>query len=334
MVDTRRHPTPPNRTRALVIGESLMDIIRPINDDSRPMERPGGSPMNTSLGLARQGVDVQFITELGADAYGDEIEEKLVRAGVDVLAGMRTGCTNIAYADLRADGSADFHFDIEWCLEHGAVAHAPVDVVHFGSLGAALMPGAQTVEDLVRAARSTSTISFDPNIRPVLDHDLEAARDRVERQARLSDIVKVSEEDLAHVYGSATHDSIARRWLAAGVSLVVITRAERGMLLLTRTARVDLAGRDADVVDTIGAGDAANAGLIAGLGTLGYLGAASRERLRSIDRRVLRAVGEWAQQTALLTIEQAGAEPPTSAETRDALRGASPRRTLVGSDAA
>ena len=334
MVDTRRTATPPRPTRALVIGESLVDIIRPFADDLSPVERPGGSPMNTSLGLARQGVDVQFITELGGDARGDAIEEQLVHAGVDVVARMRTGCTNIAFARVRADGSAQFSFDLEWCLERGAPTYEPVDVVHFGSIGAALEPGARVVDEVVRAARATATICYDPNIRPALERDLSVARERVDRQALMSDVVKLSDEDLAHVYPNEPLESIARRWLAGGVSLVVITRAARGMLLIAEQTRVDLPGREADIVDTIGAGDAANAGLIAGLGTLGLLGAANRDRLRGVDFRTLHAVGEWAQQTALLTIERAGAEPPTSAETRDALREATHHRTLTEAGAA
>ena len=328
-MDIRRHPTP-SRTRALVVGESLTDIIRPADPTQPTVEMPGGSPMNVSIGLARQGVDVQFYTELGADRAGDRIEERLVHEGVDLLTGPRNGCTAIAYAAVRPDGSADYRFDLEWNLPHGIPPHSPVDVVHVGSLAAAIEPATEAIESLMRSARAASTISYDPNIRPAFERDLGLARLRVERQARLADIVKASDEDLAHLYGSEPVDSIAQRWLDAGAALVVITRAHRGMLLITRTARIDLPGRHADIVDTIGAGDATTAGLLAGLGTLGLLGADQRERLRSVEPRTLRAVGEWAQQSALLTIERAGAEPPTSAETRDALHDATSAPALAG----
>ena len=53
-------------TRALVLGESLIDIIL---DGETRTEVPGGSPMNLSIGLARQGIDVAFITSLGADRH-------------------------------------------------------------------------------------------------------------------------------------------------------------------------------------------------------------------------------------------------------------------------
>lgn len=320
-MDTRRHPTPARTraTRALVIGESLIDIIQPADGREPAIEHPGGSPMNVSIGLARQGVDVQFFTELGADRHGDTIEERLVREGVDLLTDARSGCTSLAYAQLRHDGSADYRFDIEWSLQRGIPQPSPVDVVHYGSLGAAIGPGAAVVESVVRDARAASTISYDPNIRPALESDLAAARERVERQAALSDIIKASDEDLAHLYGGEPVDRIADRWLAAGAAIVVITRAADGMLLRSRDARIDLPGHDIEICDTIGAGDAVTAGLLAGLGTLRLLGADRRDQLRAIDARALRAIGEWSHQTALLTVARCGAEPPTSAETRDAL---------------
>ena len=329
MVDTRRPTTPPTRTRALVIGESLIDIVHDdrAGDGSAPLttEYPGGSPMNASIGLARQGIDVQFVTELGADQRGDRLEERLVREGVDLLIAPRAGSTATASAYLRADGSAEYSFDLDWSLGCGMPDHRPVDVLHFGSLAAAMNPCCGDLEDTVRDARATATISYDPNIRPAHDTDPVAARVRVDRQAGLSDIVKASDEDVAYLYGAEPHAVTARRWLDAGVALVVITRAADGVLLMTADAVVDLPAYDVEVHDTIGAGDAMTAGLLAGLGTLGLLGADRREQLRGIDERTLRAIGDWAQQTAALTIARPGAEPPTSAETRDALLQTSSR---------
>ncbi|WP_162242507.1 carbohydrate kinase [Yonghaparkia sp. Root332] len=313
-----------------MIGESLIDIVHDdrAGDGSAPLttEYPGGSPMNASIGLVRQGIDVQFVTELGADQRGDRLEERLVREGVDLLIAPRAGSTATASAHLRGDGSAEYSFDLDWSLGCGEMpAHRPVEVLHFGSLAAAMNPCCSDLENAVRAARATATISYDPNIRPTHDTDPDAARARVERQARLADIVKASDEDLAYLYGDEPHAAIAQRWLDAGVALVVITRAADGALLMTADAVVDLPAYDVEVLDTIGAGDAMTAGLLAGLGTLGLLGADRREELRSIDERTLRAVGDWAQQTAALTIGRPGAEPPTSAETRDALLQTSSR---------
>lgn len=307
-----RHRSAP--TCALVIGESQTDrIVGPTG----VTEHPGGSPMNLSIGLARQGVDVQFVTELGADQRGDLIEVRLVREGVDLLTPLRSGTTAIAHARLRDDGSAHYRFELSWTLASGMLPHRPVDVVHFGSLASAIEPGASVVERHVASLRDNATVTYDPNICPDVDDDREAGRDRVERHALLSDVVKASDEDLAWLYPGENPERIARRWMRSSTALVIITRADRGATIMTRHHTVDITGRRVPIVDTIGAGDAFMAGLIAGLGTLDLLGADRRAALADLDARAARAIGQWAQRSALMTIMRSGAEPPTSAELVD-----------------
>jgi fructokinase len=53
-------------TRALVIGEALIDIVEGVE----VRELVGGSPANVAVGLARQGHDVQLLTRIGRDARG------------------------------------------------------------------------------------------------------------------------------------------------------------------------------------------------------------------------------------------------------------------------
>lgn len=301
-------------SRALVVGESLIDII--VDGDSRT-EVPGGSPMNLSIGLARQGIDVALVTSLGLDRYADLIEERLVREGVDVYTPRRAGRTCTAVATLDAEGTPSYDFDLTWSLDHTDLPVGEPDLVHFGSLGSVLQPGADQVDEIVARYRATALVSYDPNIRPRLEPDPHAARDRVDRHAALSDIVKASDEDIAYLYPEARNsarllEQTADRWLDAGSSLVVITRAEHGMDLATPHHRLHIPSSRPRVVDTIGGGDAAMAGLIAGIDALGLLAAPRQGDLAAISATTLRVIGEWAQRTAEFTIGQVGAEPPTS----------------------
>ena len=243
--------------------------------------------MNLAIGLARQGIDVAFITSLGADRYADTIERRLVHEGVDVYTPRRAGRTCTATATLDDRGTPSYDFDLTWMLDDTDTPAGVPDVVHFGSLGSALQPGADQVDELVAQYRGDALVTYDPNIRPRIDPDRDAARARVDRHAALSDIVKASDEDLAYVHpelvadpADIAHDvreamieSTIARWLAAGTSLVVITRAEHGIDMATAQTRLHIPGHHPRVVDTIGGGDAFMAGLIAGLDVVGLFGA-------------------------------------------------------------
>lgn len=302
---------------ALVIGESLIDIV---GSGDTAVEHPGGSPMNVSFGLGRLGMTVVFLTRLGDDDRGVRIARHLASADVALVAPPRPGeRTSTAKAELQADGSAHYDFDIEWALATRDEDLPRVDVLHFGSLGAALEPGASRLQEIVLAARSQSTITFDPNIRPQLQGDRGSARDRVEAAVRESDVVKASDEDLAWLYPGVEPRTIARDWIGLGALLVVVTAGAAGAIAVTSTLEVEVAAQPVDVADTIGAGDSFMAGLIGGLADLGLLGAENRQKLGSIEERALDSVIERAARAAAITVSRAGANPPTRDELEEPL---------------
>jgi fructokinase len=74
--------------RMLVIGESLVDVIRRAGDDeSNDDVHPGGSPLNVSVGLQRLDVPTTLHSSFGADAYGFTIARHLEASGVTVTPG-------------------------------------------------------------------------------------------------------------------------------------------------------------------------------------------------------------------------------------------------------
>ncbi|MGH3355938.1 MAG: PfkB family carbohydrate kinase, partial [Nocardioidaceae bacterium] len=87
----------------------------------------------------------------------------------------------------------------------------------------------------------------------------------------------------------------------------VVTRGEQGIRLATPADRVDVPAPTVDVVDTVGAGDACMAALLAALLMRGQLDASS---LRSLVPRDLRQIGAVAATVAALTCSRRGADPP------------------------
>ncbi|MGW5989821.1 carbohydrate kinase family protein [Streptomyces anulatus] len=305
-----------DHSELLVVGECVADIVR--LPDQAARVHPGGSPANVAYGLARLGHRAVLLTQLGPDGNGRLIREHLASGGVDVRTDGSTAPTPSAAVTLDGSGQAGYAFDVSWTLAPVAVEPAPVHV-HTGSIGAVLEPGSTTVLDIVRAARATATVSYDPNVRPALMGDHAAAVRRVEECVGLSDLVKASDEDLEWLYPGEDPERVAARWLGRGPAVVLVTRGGAGALAVLPGGHITVQAPEADVVDTVGAGDAFMSGTLHALAAHGLLGPGARDRLHAVDRGTVTDVLRHAVASAAVTVSRAGANPPGADELREAL---------------
>lgn len=301
--------------RVLVAGEALIDVVR--RPDRSVEAHVGGSPLNVAVGLARLGHDTELATHIAGDPYGALIVGHLAQDDVQLTPGSDTAAqTSTAQATLAQDGSASYEFDIDWRFEQELTP----DFGHFhtGSIAAVLQPGAIQVEQAIRAARAHATVSFDPNARPSLMGNPHDARAQIEQLIGLSDVVKASDEDIAWLYGKdASLDAVLTLWGQLGPSLTVVTRGPSGARVhLARTGEfADVAGVSVDVVDTVGAGDSFQAGLISGLLDAGLLGGpVARAALRGASLQDVLPAAERAIACSAVTVSRAGANPPRREE--------------------
>jgi fructokinase len=301
----------------VVVGEAIVDLVG--QRGSRTLvAHPGGSPANVALGLARLGNQVSLVTRLGRDSFGEMVSAHLKASGVRVDAGLDAGAkTSLAVASLAA-GVASYDFRIEWDV--GDLAPLPVEArcVHTGSLATALAPGAAQVTNLLERERGRVTISYDPNVRPALLGSPEEARPGIEHLVALSDVVKVSDEDLRWLYPDRRDEDVARDWLALGAPIVVVTRGGEGVFAVTAHLELDRPATPIDLVDTVGAGDSFTAGLLDGLGRADLIGGARRDALARIDESSLISALDEASLIASITCSRPGADPPTWAEVETA----------------
>lgn len=273
-------------TRVLVIGEALVDVVRDGDSESR---HAGGSPMNVAYGLAQLGVEASLLTRIGRDPDGALIEDHLYRAGVRLLpASLRDEPTSTAVATIGADRSATYEFDVSWDL---AEVQATADWVHVGSIATFLAPGADAIE---RYLQTCDRVSYDPNIRAAL---MPAdGRERFERIARLTTVLKLSDEDAAWLYPGV--DDVLDVLLALGPQVVAITRGSDGATVATPGHRTDIAAVEVTLKDTVGAGDSFMAAFIAEL----------------LNDKTADAAARTAIAAAAITVSRVGAQPPTRAE--------------------
>lgn len=302
----------------VVVGEALVDVV-PGSDGGEPRDLPGGSPANVAVTLGRLGRAPVLVTTLADDARGAAVRSWLEASDVRVVAeAPSTGRTSTAVVRLADDGSASYEFDLAWDLTPEALALATrtdgLAVLHAGSIATVLDPGADAVEAAMRSARGHALVTFDPNARPAITPDVDAVRARVERVVGLSDVVKVSEEDLGWYYPGVDPLDAARRWAASGPVLVVVTFGGDGSVLVRGEDTVRVPGRKVRVADTIGAGDTFMGALLDALLGLGVHGSAARDALGALDVDQLRSAAAWAASAAAITVSRPGADPPTRTE--------------------
>ena len=122
---------------------------------------------------------------------------------------------------------------------------------------------------------------------------------------RISEVIKVSEDDLAWLYPEQDQIAIAEEWIKGGSTLVIITKGSYGIIGVTKDDVVSVPGVKIEVVDTVGAGDTVGAIVVEAIVERG---------LEVITGDVLREVLVRATKAAAITCSRAGANPPTRAE--------------------
>ena len=295
-----------------VCGECLVDLIP--DGPGRYAARPGGSPANTAVALARLGTPALLLARLSRDELGQLLRAHLVGNSVDLSRAVATDDpSGVAVVTRAGDGSASYSFaldgaaDWQWLDDELPELPAEVLAVHAGSL--ALMR-APALERLLVRERPRRTISIDPNLRPTLLGSRPQALERMDRWLGLADIVKASTDDLELLYPGSDPADVVVRWAAAGPAIVVVTAGADGVLAMVQGELLRLPAVPVQVVDTVGAGDTFSGALLHALATSGVLGG----RLAAVDAGVARRALGYAARAAAITCSRVGADPPWSAE--------------------
>ena len=103
----------------------------------------------------------------------------------------------------------------------------------------------------------------------------------------------------------------ARQLLDAGATIVCVTEGADGVTGHIVGGGVKVLADQVEVVDTVGAGDTFNAGVLASLHDAGVL---TKDRIPQIDETTLRDALTFGVRAAAVTVSRAGANPPTREE--------------------
>ncbi len=254
----------------LVAGESLMDLI--VGPDGAVHAAAGGGPFNTARTIARLGQPARFLGRFSADPFGALLAGKLRADQVELeLPEQVAEPTALAIVSLDDAGVARYWFHLTgtagFRLDRQSAALAlrkDVLALHVGTLGLVVEPMAGVVEDLARQLPSPVLLMLDPNWRASAIPDPAAHLDRIRRLLARTDILKTSSEDLGFLVPGGDVPAAARTLLSWGARCVLVTDGPAPVQAFTPDGQqLSVPVPPAEVVDTVGAGDAFGGGFLA-----------------------------------------------------------------------
>ena len=242
------------------IGEILWDML--------PSGKAlGGAPANFAYHATRLGEEGWAVSAIGPDALGREIMDIVEAKRLKSLISVTDKPTGTAQVELDAKGVPTYTImeDVAWdnipfTPEMEALARR-ADAVCFGSL-VQRMASRASVLRFLRATRPGALKVFDINLR---QHYY--SPEVLEESLQLADILKINDEEIrivADMFGLGDDDVAACRALIDryALRLVILTKGADGSEVITTDEVILQPAGEAQVVDTVGAGDSFTAAFV------------------------------------------------------------------------
>ena len=242
------------------IGEILWDML--------PSGKAlGGAPANFAYHATRLGEEGWAVSAIGDDALGREIMDIVEEKRLKSIISITDKPTGTVQVELDAKGVPTYTImeDVAWdnipfTPEMEALARR-ADAVCFGSL-VQRMASRDSVLRFLRATRPETLKVFDINLR---QHYY--SREVLEESLNLADILKINDEEIrivADMFGLGGDDVDACRALIGRYTLrlVILTKGAAGSEVITADETIPQPAGEAEVVDTVGAGDSFTAAFV------------------------------------------------------------------------
>ncbi|MBR0466860.1 MAG: carbohydrate kinase [Clostridia bacterium] len=255
----------------VALGELLIDFTQNgVSDQGNPLFEacPGGAPCNVLAMLKKLGKSCAFIGKVGDDIFGRSLRDTVTSIGINTesLLTDRSVNTTLAFVQTFENGDRDFSFyrnpGADMMLTPDEI---PVDLLrqaeifHFGTLSMTHDTVREATKKAVAAAKENGAlISFDPNLRPPLWSSLDAAREQIEWGLSQCDILKIADNEIEFLSGSADFDEGAAylKKNFPNIRLINITAGPDGSYSYYEDQRVYVPGfLLGGTIETTGAGD-------------------------------------------------------------------------------
>ncbi|GER65913.1 2-keto-3-deoxygluconate kinase [Weizmannia acidilactici] len=270
----------------ITAGEPLILFIAdekgPLSSVRHYTRYMAGAEVNVSVGVSRLGHSVSFLTQIGEDPFGVYVKNFLNKENI----GTQYVFSTPKYpTGFMLKGLSDIGDPETFYFRKGSAAskltRAYVDqvdfsgakILHLGGILAGLSESSyEATLALIEKAREYGlTITFDPNLRPVIWDSEEQMIKRTNEIACLCDVVIPNAKEGRILTGENEKEKVAAFYLSKGVHQVIINLVEEGSYTKKRTADGSFSETAApkyevkNLIDRVGAGDGFVSGILSGM---------------------------------------------------------------------
>jgi sugar/nucleoside kinase (ribokinase family) len=270
--------------RTLCLGEALVDLVCEravphLADADCFVPHAGGAVANAAVAAARCGGGVALAGGAGDDAWGEWLEARFEREGVQLDWFERPAGSNTPLAFVTVDQLGEPDFAIYGSSIPDMLAHIEPDLERaVESCDAVLLGSNSMVGERERtisltarglALRTGKPLLFDPNLRLQRWSDPREAISVVRSVCNEALLVKVNRAEGELITGEADPGDAAEAICELGATVAVVTLGADGAIARGAVER-NVEGVAVDPVDSTGAGDVVTGVLVAALGNANF----------------------------------------------------------------
>ncbi|WP_313824336.1 sugar kinase [Leclercia sp.] len=273
----------PHALDVITIGEAMAMFVATKTGELSAVDhfikRVAGAELNVATGLARLGLKVGWVSRVGNDSFGQFVLDTLKNEGIETAGVTLDGRypTGFQLKSKVIDGTDPI---VEYFRKGSAASHLSVEDfnpiwftaarhLHLSGVAAALSASSYALLDHAAGAMKAAgkTISFDPNLRPVLWKSEAEMVEKLNHLAFQADWVLPGVKEGQILTGEKTPEGIADFYLNRGVRAVILKTGADGAWFKTADGEQGAvaAVRVENVVDTVGAGDGFAVGVVSAL---------------------------------------------------------------------
>ncbi|GGG03916.1 sugar kinase [Paenibacillus abyssi] len=266
----------------VTFGEAMVMFVADEPGELHQIEhfsrKMAGAEANVAVGLSRLGFKVGWMSKLGRDPLGKYISSVLNSEQVNMQAVLIQDDRSTGF-QLKAKAVSGGDPQVQYFRRFSAASTMSIDDfdasyylgarhIHLTGIAPALSDSCYHMAESImkQAGAAGIPITFDPNLRPTLWPGEEAMKKGINRLAAQADWVLPGLSEGTFLTGFTAPSDIAAFYLDQGAKGVCIKLGPEGAYCRTREEACTVPGfKIAQVLDTVGAGDAFAAGFISGL---------------------------------------------------------------------